>query len=241
MRDVHSLKKPILLSVLMMPGLVAGAAAFVPPSAVVHLAERVTPAVVFSADVDEPVVALTIDDGPSARTGDILAVLAEHEARATFFVIGENVERHAATALRIRARGHELAHHMTAAEPTIRLDATEFRARFDRMHRMLVDLGGVPLFRPGSGWYDERMVEAVARSGYRLVLGSVYPFDAQIPIPSFLSWYVLRNTRPGSIIVLHDGNGRGPRTAEVLRRILPELKRRGYRIVTVTELLRSAG
>ncbi|MEX2283412.1 MAG: hypothetical protein WEE89_13095 [Gemmatimonadota bacterium] len=81
------------------------------------------------------------------------------------------------------------------------------------------------------------MVRVAAERGYRTVLGSVYPFDAQIPLPRFLSWYILQTVRPGGIIILHDGPERGPRTAEVLRRVLPALSSRGYQVVSLSELL----
>jgi len=219
---------------------VFGSGALVIPPLLLGVVRRASPRVVFSVPVEERVVALTIDDGPSSSTAEILEVLDAHESRATFFLIGENVDRAPETARRIIDSGHEAAHHMMRNEPSIRLPAAEFDAQFEAMDRRLIELGGVRLFRPGSGWYDEDMVQAVEARGYRLVLGDVYPFDAHIPFTSFLSWYILRNVAPGSIIVLHDGAGRGRRTAEVLRAVLPELRRRGYRVVTATELLEPA-
>jgi peptidoglycan/xylan/chitin deacetylase (PgdA/CDA1 family) len=81
------------------------------------------------------------------------------------------------------------------------------------------------------------MIERVGRRGYRLTLGSVYPLDAQIGWSAFSAWFITNVIQPGSIIVLHEGGARGERTIRTLRTILPELKRRGYTVVTVTELL----
>jgi peptidoglycan/xylan/chitin deacetylase (PgdA/CDA1 family) len=148
------------------------------------------------------------------------------------------VRRHAAVAQRVVAAGHEIAHHMMQDEPSIRLSPARFQAQFDSTRVLLEQLGGAPYFRPGSGWYNQRMRETVEASGYRVVLGSVYPFDAQLASPAFSSWYIRHNVSPGAIIILHEANGRGPRTAEVLRAVLPELKRQGLRVVTVSELLR---
>jgi peptidoglycan-N-acetylglucosamine deacetylase len=78
------------------------------------------------------------------------------------------------------------------------------------------------------------------RHGYRCVLGSVYPFDATIPSAAWATGYILRNVRPGAIVVLHDGGGRGRRTARVLAEVLPELRRRGYRVVSLSELVAAA-
>jgi peptidoglycan-N-acetylglucosamine deacetylase len=201
---------------------------------------RVDPGVVFAVDTRERVVAITIDDGPSAATPGILEVLDEHGARATFFLIGSRIEACPELAAQIVEAGHELGHHMMEDRPSRDLSDEEFARRFDRMDRILDDLGGSRWFRPGSGWYDNNMVQTAAERGYRTVLGSVYPYDAHIPWTGFLSWYVRQHTAPGSIVVLHDGPGRGVRTAEALRSVLSDLDRRWYRAVTLTELMELA-
>ena len=80
------------------------------------------------------------------------------------------------------------------------------------------------------------MLSIIHSHGYRCALGSVYPFDPQIPSSWFIKRHVLRGVQPGSIIVLHDRGARGERTIAVLGAILPELKRRGFRVVTLSEL-----
>lgn len=215
-----------------------GSAATAVPTLVMEWKRAESPEVLFYVETPEPVVALTIDDGPSEATPEILDALAANDARATFFVIGRNVREHPALARRLVAEGHELGHHMMLDEPSIDLSPETFRARFEEMDGILDDLGGSTVFRPASGWYDDRMVEEAARSGYRTVLGSVYPFDAQIPFPKVSTWYMRQLVGPGSILILHDGPERGPRTAEVLRSLLPELRARGIEVVPVTDLMR---
>jgi peptidoglycan-N-acetylglucosamine deacetylase len=80
------------------------------------------------------------------------------------------------------------------------------------------------------------MLAAIERAGYRCALGSVYPFDAHVPSPAFSSAYILTTVRPGSVIILHDGGARGRRTAVTLERVLPALRGRGYRVVSLSEL-----
>jgi peptidoglycan/xylan/chitin deacetylase (PgdA/CDA1 family) len=206
----------------------------------VSVAERAAPDVLYRVDTRRPIVALTIDDGPSAATPEILRVLAQHDAHATFFVIGSHVRAQTAIVGAIRQRGHELAHHMMYDQPSIQLAPTAFRAEFLEMDSVLRQHGGSRYFRPGSGWFNERMTRDARGFGYRLVLGSVYPFDAQLPLPDMAARYVLANTRPGSIIILHDGPQRGPRTVQALSQILPRLRERGFQVVTLTELLESA-
>jgi peptidoglycan/xylan/chitin deacetylase (PgdA/CDA1 family) len=80
------------------------------------------------------------------------------------------------------------------------------------------------------------MLRVFAQHEYRCALGSVYPFDPQLPFARYGASVVLREVRPGAVIILHDGGYKGRNTEKVLRRILPELTRRGYRIVTLSEL-----
>jgi peptidoglycan/xylan/chitin deacetylase (PgdA/CDA1 family) len=84
------------------------------------------------------------------------------------------------------------------------------------------------------------MIAVMRRHGYRCVLGSVYPFDAALPWASFAAHFVRQHARPGAVVVLHDGGARGKRTARVLRDVLPELRRQGYRVVSLTELVAAA-
>jgi peptidoglycan-N-acetylglucosamine deacetylase len=222
---------------IMMGFTLAGALINALPPLVVELVRRDAPDVVFSVDTSRPAIALTIDDGPSEATPEILDVLREHGVKATFFVIGEQLTAWPELTERILAEGHELGHHMLRDEPSIELPADTFVTHFDRVDAKLDDLGGSALFRPGSGWFDERMVAEASLRGYRTVLGSIYPFDAHLPFPRFASWFVMQQAAPGGIIVLHDGQERGVRTAEVLRRILPGLQRRGFQVVPVSALL----
>jgi peptidoglycan/xylan/chitin deacetylase (PgdA/CDA1 family) len=92
-------------------------------------------------------------------------------------------------------------------------------------------------FRPGSGFFTERMRVLVQKMGYRLVLGSIYPHDPQIPYWRLNSAHILSMLQPGGIIICHDGRSW---TVPMLQRVLPEIRRRGYRVVTVTELLKEA-
>ncbi|RAH86499.1 putative polysaccharide deacetylase [Aspergillus japonicus CBS 114.51] len=89
-------------------------------------------------------------------------------------------------------------------------------------------------FRPGSGFFSDRMRVLIHRLGLRIALGSVYPHDAQINWPRVNAWHILSMVRSGSVIVCHDRRGW---TVPMLKRVLPELKRRGFRVVTLSELV----
>jgi peptidoglycan/xylan/chitin deacetylase (PgdA/CDA1 family) len=202
---------------------------------------RRSPEVLYSVPTDDRALALTIDDGPDPdSTPRILEVLARHEAAATFFLIADRIPGNEALVARIVASGHELGNHLTRDEPSIDLPRDEFERELLRAHEILSEFAAPRWFRPGSGWYDEEMLEILARRDYRLALGSTYPFDAQIPSPWFATRVILGEAEPGAIIVLHDVGPRGRRTARTLENVLPELQRRGLRVTSLSGLVKLA-
>lgn len=195
------------------------------------------PGCLYRVPTGERVVALTLDDGPDEVTTPlILAELERHGARATFFLIGERVRGREPLVRRVVERGHELGNHLMRDRPAILLDPEELKRDLRESHALLARHAPVHWARPGSGWYSGTTIEAMFLQGYRCAMGSVYPYDATIPSSAFASRHILRNVRPGAIIVLHDGGPRGRRTARTLRTVLPELRRRGYRVVTLSEM-----
>ncbi len=207
------------------------------PLSVIRLLARRHPEVLYYTDTEEPLVALTIDDAPHpALTPAILDTLAEHGARATFFVLGERVSGNEWILSRLSEEGHELGNHLMADVPSIRLSAEQFEQELLQTHRFLSPFGPVRWFRPGSGWFSQRMIGQLQRHGYRCALGSAYAYDCHIPSAWYASRHILLNTRPGSVIILHDGCESRWRTVATLEYVLPELGRRGYRVVTLSEL-----
>lgn len=196
-----------------------------------------SPEVLFRVPTAERAVALTIDDGPDPdTTPEILDVLERHGARATFFLLGSRAERHPGLVAEIVARGHEIANHMWLDVPSRSLDSATFERRLLRAHRVLSRFAEPGWLRPGSGWYDERIVRRATAHGYRIVLGTIYAFDTTVRWPGLVARFIVAWARPGSVVILHDVEGRGVRTAETLRRALPELERRGYRVTTLSTL-----
>ena len=199
-----------------------------------------SPEVLWFVDVDERVIALTLDDGPHpASTPEILDVLAENGAHATFFILGDAIAGNETLLQRIRDEGHEIGNHGLTKQPHISLSRIDFEDDVREAARRLAPFDPAPWFRPGSGLFDDPMLITLEHLGLTCVLGDVYVVDPALPWPGLISGLVKWSVRPGSIVILHDegkGGGRGRRTAEVLRRLLPSLIEEGYRIVTVTEL-----
>jgi peptidoglycan/xylan/chitin deacetylase (PgdA/CDA1 family) len=191
--------------------------------------------------MEQRLLALTFDDGPDRETTPrILAELRRHGARATFFLITGRLTGREHVVRAIVQEGHEVGNHFTEDRPTIQLKPAEFKRDLLEAHNTLAPFARPRWARPGSGWYSQEMIRVMNQNGYRCALASVYPFDATIPSVSWAADYVLRNARPGAIVVLHDGGARGRRTERVLARILPELRRRGYRLVSLSELMAAA-
>ncbi|KAM6488201.1 cystathionine beta-lyase [Trichoderma sp. SZMC 28011] len=191
----------------------------------------------------EKIIALSLDDAPSAHTDEIMQVLRENDAHATFFVIGQQVEGREAILRKLVAQGHELGNHAMRDEPSSSLSNDELERQVKEVKAMLTtayEAEGKILpnnyFRPGSGWFNHRMRDLLGNRGFRIVLGSIYPHDPQIPYPSTNAKHILSMAHPGGIIICHDRRGW---TAPMLRIVLPELKRQGYRIVTITDLVTS--
>ena len=213
------------------------AAALLRPGPVVRLLSRRFPDVLFKQANSGPIVALTFDDSPHATsTPRILDVLAAHDARATFFVIGAHVAGNEEIVRRLIAEGHEVGNHMLSDAPSARLPAAEFERQLRKTHEILARFGPVRWFRPGHTWFTRRMLDQIHRHGYRCVMASAYAFEF-LPIPApYAAQHVLLSVRPGGVIILHDGAADQERTVAVLERLLPALRRRGYRVVTVSEL-----
>lgn len=241
--------------VLLLPAYIV----YKPPSPLIrHLSHRWTD-VLFRVWLPptKPMVALTIDDAPSDHTRGILAALAASGARATFFVIGSQVPGREDVLREIVRGGHELGNHGMRDEPARLLSSAELEEQMREVQAMIekaYEDEGRPVpyrdngpgigegggwgkgkyYRPGSGFFSERIRAVVRRMGFRLVLGSIYPHDAQIGSAWVNARHVLSMLSPGGIIICHDRRGW---TEPMLRKVLPEMKRRGYSAVTVSELL----
>ncbi|KAI1279184.1 polysaccharide deacetylase [Xylaria sp. FL0933] len=213
-----------------------------PPRALIAYFARRWPDVLWEVPTDKKVVALTIDDAPSAHTEEILEILNSHQATATFFVIGGQVAGREDILADIVRSGSELGNHAMHDEPSRSLSDDELSSQIETVREKIsaaYKAGEAPMppqyFRPGSGFFSDRMRRLVKKLGYRLVLGSVYPHDPQIHWSWLNGRHILSMVRPGAIIICHD---RRSWTPPMLRTVLRRLKRDGYRVVSLTELLK---
>lgn len=188
---------------------------------------------------DRPVLALTIDDGPHpATTPALLDVLRRHDARATFFLIGERAARHPALVRDIAAAGHQLGNHLWQDRPTVRLSPPEAGRQLQHVDALLRQHGGVSVFRPGSGWFTPQMLRQGSGLGYRCVLGSPWLLATEYHAdPERQGRRLAAHAHPGAVAVLHEGTQARTSVAVVANAFLTALAARGSRAVTVRELL----
>ncbi|RAK99028.1 chitin deacetylase CDA4 [Aspergillus ibericus CBS 121593] len=190
-------------------------------------------------------IALTLDDAPSPYTPLLLQTLLTHTSTATFFLIGNQITPQTTPLLTTLVQnGMELGNHAMHDEPSFKLSPTTLRTEITAIDNTIKEIyksANVERkgkwFRPGSGVFTGWMREMVQELGYRIVLGSVYPHDAQIGWVGLNVWHVGGLSREGSIVVLHDRRGW---TVEVLDRVLRVLRGRGYRVVSVGEAMEAA-
>lgn len=217
-----------------------------PPNVLISYFAKRFPSVLFRIATNEKMVALTIDDAPTEYTNEIVDLLADYNATATFFVIGSQGQAPARREIlkNVVKHGNELGNHAMHDEPSRELSPEDFTKQLvevntliDVVYREIGATRGGRYFRPGSGFFSKKMIKLTEESQYRLVLGSIYPHDPQIPYWRVNARHILSMVRPGGIIICHD---RRSWTLPMLRQVLPDLIARGYKVVTVSELLRSA-
>ncbi len=168
----------------------------------------------------------------------MLEILARHDARASFFLIGSRAQRHPALVRRILDEGHEVGNHLWHDERAARLSDSDFERSLLATHAVLGASGAtLKVMRPGSGVVGPRKVAIGQRHGYRCLLGSAYAFDPQVPSARWASWCLRALLHPGAIAILHEGDRSRRYALAALEALLAEAARRGLRAVTAAELL----
>ncbi|KAM0724143.1 hypothetical protein Q7P37_000024 [Cladosporium fusiforme] len=212
-----------------------------PPKSVISYLQSRNPSVLFQIQTNEKIVALTIDDAPSPYTREILEILNQNDVTATFFVIGNQVPGNEGILAEIVRAGHELGNHAMHDEPSVSLSSETLAHEIQQVDAILdraYEQGGRErtshYFRPGSGVFSQRLLEIAEKAGYQTILGSIYPHDPFIGHWRVNAWHVLSSLRKGAVIICHD---RRSWTVPMLRKALPEMKKRGFQVASVSKFL----
>ena len=203
--------------------------------------------VICRGPTDQPVMALTFDDGPNEPyTSQILDILKRYQVPATFFVVGKHVRRYPEVARRIWQEGHEIGNHSWHHRPVMTMSrariAHEVRAWEAEMASVMP-----PAFRPSRvfraphGWKTPLLVSVLKPRGYRLIGWTHGVWDSDQPGEAVLRGRLHQVLDNGAIILLHDGDGdRDDADRSQTVAVLPELiefyRGQGYRFATVSSL-----
>jgi peptidoglycan/xylan/chitin deacetylase (PgdA/CDA1 family) len=210
-----------------------------PAGTELHTAASSEPQITWSSvRVNGPYIAMTFDDGPSAKlTPKLLDLLAERHIHVTFFLVGENAKAHPEIVKREVAEGHEVGNHSWDHPDLAKKSEADVRSQLDRTNDAIADAIGHPptLFRPPYGSLTKDQRKWIARDyGFKIILWSVDPLDWKRPGPEIVHQRIVQGARNGAIILSHDIH---PGTVEAMPATLDELLGKGFKFVTVSELI----
>lgn len=191
-----------------------------------------------SCNVDGRYIAITFDDGPSAtQTPKLLDMLKERGIKATFYVVGQNVVEYPDIMRRIAAEGHELGNHSWNHPSLTKLGADGVRSQMNKTSDAIEKTTGVrpKTMRPPYGATNAGLNRQFDQQfGMKVILWSVDPLDWKYRNSSKVSSMIIENTHPGAIILAHDIH---PSTVAAMPAVFDALLAKGYKFVTVSELL----
>lgn len=194
-----------------------------------------------SVDVDGPYIAITFDDGPHGTlTPKLLDMLAARKMKATFFVVGQCAAEYPEIVRRAAREGHEIANHSWSHPDLGKMSDDGVRSQLQRTDDVIKAAIGVrpAVMRPPYGSITPRQKHWVHEDfGYKTIIWDVDPFDWKRPGPGVVRDRIVNQTRPGSIILVHDIH---PASIEAMPGTLDQLQARGFKFVTVSELLAMA-
>ncbi|GLU46217.1 hypothetical protein Nans01_05680 [Nocardiopsis ansamitocini] len=217
------------------PSTEPSAAAAAEPVAIPGVFSQLEPPVDCST-AEAKCVALTFDDGPGDRTEELLDVLAEYDAKATFFLTGGPVREHPTTVRREYAEGHELANH-TVNHPDLRkVSDKRLAEELSTVNALVRRETGytMDLMRPPYGATNDKVAEAAEEHGLAEIIWSLDTNDWKDRNAGVVTSRTIKGVKPGSIVLMHDIHST---TIDSVEKTLKKLTERGYTMVTVGQLL----
>ena len=190
-------------------------------------------------DPNEKLIALTFDDGPSRHTQRLLDILAEHNSVATFFVLGDRVWDHRQILQNMIAQGSEAAghawHHVDLTRVAERQYIKDQITYTDNAIAAVTGERPPPFFRPPYGHFNDTVRDVARELGVALIHWNINPNDWRYRNADTIYSYIMRNAQNGGIVLLHDIH---VTTVDAMERVIPSLIAQGFRLVTVSYLLR---
>lgn len=185
---------------------------------------------------EDKVIALTFDDGPKETVRDILAILAEKEVPATFFLLGNFAKNRASLVNAIVQAGSEIANHSWSHPRLTELSEEEIYWQIQNCGAAFAEIGveSQPFMRPPYGSLDERVLAVCAATNYKVLLWNVDTRDWEYDDPDIVLGRAVAGLNPGGIVLFHDG----PRvTLQVLPKFIDAARAQGYEFVLISDYL----
>ncbi len=222
------------------PGSIAYATAHLAPPLLNGVSQRGDRATTLSqSPADRPEIALTFDDGPNpVFTPQVHRVLQQYEVSATFFCIGQQVQRYPDLVQQASQEGSAIGNHTWNHPHLTRLSPAAIRWQLSTTSAAIRQAIGVPpdLFRPPYGATNATVRSIASQLGLRQILWTIDTRDWQRPGVSAIVSTVLAKAKNGSIVLMHDGGGNRSQTVQALPQIITKLQQRGFTFVTVEQL-----
>lgn len=179
-------------------------------------------------------IAITFDDGPKpSTTNRLLDILEERNVPATFYVLGQMIDKHPDIIKDMHARGHEIGNHTQNHKNLTKISPTEIEAEIDKVNKSIYNLIGYypSTMRPPYGAVNDNVTKY---SNLPIVNWSIDPYDWRDRNSDTVASRVVNSAKPGAIILLHDIHST---TVDATPKILDHLIAKGYVFVTVSHLL----
>lgn len=187
-------------------------------------------------------IALTFDDGPHPKyTPEILDILKKYDVKATFFLIGENVELYPDLVKRILCEGHEIGNHTFTHQKISEYTEHQLSAEMEHCESVIYETVEyqTKLFRPPGGKLDNKVRRLAEAFDYKVILWNIDTRDWAHESAEAIKKNVVENIEAGSIILMHDYISSPSPTPSALELFLPRLLEEGYSFSVVSELLGS--
>ncbi|MGV1870134.1 polysaccharide deacetylase family protein [Agrobacterium rosae] len=200
--------------------------------------------IVARVETDKPIVALTFDDGPSPRfTQDVLTILKDRNVTATLFLTGKEIEENLPLARLMMAAGHEIGNHSYSHSNMAWMGSTRVKEEIERTDVAIRAAGyqGEILFRPPYGKKLVTLPWYLSQHGRKTIMWDVEPesFPEVADNADAMTRYVLDNAKNGSIIILHVMYRSRDVSRQALPQIIDGLRQRGFKFVTVSQLIQN--
>lgn len=198
------------------------------------------PEVVTHVKTDEKVVALTFDDGPNKiYTQQVLDVLKKHNTKATFYVVGTNAKSSPELIKQIMEQGHELGNHSMNHDKMKGISVEQITQDIQAVDQILKDYGYNKeiTYRAPYALTSANLRTALRNLNKRMVLFTFSPFDWKKISAQQIYNNIMKELKPGLIILLHDGGGNRANTVKATDMLITTLHEKGYKFVTVSDLI----